>query len=74
MLTWSHYIKLGIVQEWLWALVQFGWLLSLKQMLQTPKLYQLMFWHCLIKVKPACSFYYFHSIFGVFCLVVHTFP
>jgi hypothetical protein len=25
-------------------------------------------------VKPACSFYYFHSIFRVFCLVVHTFP
>jgi hypothetical protein len=20
MLTWSHYIKLGIVHEWLWAL------------------------------------------------------
>jgi hypothetical protein len=33
MLTWNHCIKLGIVQEWMWAFSQIGWLLSLKEML-----------------------------------------
>ncbi len=74
MLTWNHCIKLGIIYKWLWALSQIGWLLSLKGMLQTLRLYLLTFWHYLINVKLTCNFYYFHSISNVSCLGIHTFP